>query len=88
MKHDGPALYYKRKIFEAENPTYAGSFAVDFVVPPFQDHDSSLPPRSAHFTDVDSERIGSLDTKVLANYQSLEILETLQRQWSINAEKL
>jgi hypothetical protein len=57
-------IYYRRKVFEAENPTYQGHFAVDFVVPPYEaprnDEEtdkarvftlpSGLPPRTAFFT--------------------------------------
>ena len=57
-------IYYRRQVFEAENPTYQGHFAVDFVVPPYEapsnDEEtdkarvftlpSGLPPRTAFFT--------------------------------------
>ena len=56
-------IYYKRKIFEAEDPTYAGTFAVDFVVQPYQDTDDTLPPRTTYFKDAEFEDIGSSDTK-------------------------
>ncbi|KAI9762320.1 MAG: hypothetical protein M4579_000469 [Chaenotheca gracillima] len=61
MKHDTVPIYYRRKIFSAESAAYAGTYAVDFVVPPFKDHDESLPPRTANFEE--SEEIRSLDDK-------------------------
>lgn len=61
--HDIP-IHYKRRIFEAEDPAYAGTFAVDVVVTPCkEDDDQSLPPRTTFFKDADFEDIGSLDTK-------------------------
>ncbi|KAA6407255.1 MAG: alpha beta fold family [Lasallia pustulata] len=56
-------IYYKRHVFSASDPAYAGTFAVDFVVPPYGDTDASLPPRTTHFTDKEFDGIGSLDTK-------------------------
>lgn len=56
-------IYYKRHVFEASDPAYAGTFTVDFVVPPYEDTDASLPPRTAHFSDEAFNSIGSLDTK-------------------------
>lgn len=56
-------IYYKRKVFEAEDPTYAGSFAVDFVVKPNQDVDQDLPPRTTYFGEADFIAIGSSDSK-------------------------
>lgn len=54
-------IYYKRKVFEADDPTYAGSFAVDFAVEPYQDTDDSLPPRTTDFSDHEFENIGRSD---------------------------
>ena len=56
-------IYYKRHVFKASDPAYTGTFAVDFVVSPYEDTDSSLPPRTAHFTDKEFDNFGSLDTK-------------------------
>lgn len=56
-------IYYKRKIFEAETVTYAGTFAVDFVVPPNELSDRSLPPRTTHFTEAEFESLKASDTK-------------------------
>lgn len=61
-KLDTP-IFYKRKVFEAEDPIYEGSFAVDFVVEPYQDSDSSLPPRTTHFTGSEFDGIGLADVK-------------------------
>lgn len=62
-KNDGPRIHYKRKIFEAEDPAYEGSFAVDFVVKPFSETDDSLPIRTTYFKHEEFESIGSLDNR-------------------------
>ncbi|PGH04767.1 hypothetical protein AJ79_06989 [Helicocarpus griseus UAMH5409] len=36
VKNDDVPIYYKRWTFTANNPAYAGSFDVDFVVPPYE----------------------------------------------------
>lgn len=63
IKNDGPPIFYKRKIFEAEDPAYAGSFAVDFVVPTFQEKDETLPIRTTYFSNEAFEGIASLDNR-------------------------
>lgn len=63
VKGRDPLVYYKRKIFEAENPAFAGTFAVDFVVQPHADTDNTLPPRTVNFSDGELEMIGSKDEK-------------------------
>ena len=63
IKNDGPKVYYKRKIFEAEDSNYEGSFAVDFVVKPFSESDDTLPIRTTYFTNKEFEGIGSLDSR-------------------------
>jgi uncharacterized protein len=63
VKNDGPPVFYKRKIFEAEDPAYKGTFAVDFVAEPFTDTDSTLPPRTIYFKDIDFNAIESLDDR-------------------------
>ncbi|KAI9813788.1 MAG: hypothetical protein M1827_003578 [Pycnora praestabilis] len=56
-------IYYKRKIFTAEDLAYAGSFAVDFVVEKYNETDELLPPRTTHFSTEELEEIGSQDSK-------------------------
>jgi len=56
-------IFYKRKVFEAEDPIYEGSYAVDFVVQPFHDRDSALPPRTTYFTGAEFDSFGSKDVK-------------------------
>ena len=56
-------VYYKRHIFEHENPTYAGTFAVDFVTEPYTDSDSSLPPRTTYYTESEFDKIASDDQR-------------------------
>ncbi|KAM0332943.1 hypothetical protein ACHAQA_001599 [Verticillium albo-atrum] len=63
VKQAGPAVYYKRKVFEADQQTYHGTFAVDFTVEPFEETDDSLPERTVHFKDEEFESLGSDDTK-------------------------
>ena len=63
VKDDGPPVYYKRKLFEAEDPAYEGSFAVDFVVDPFKESDDTLPPRTTYFSEEEYENAGSADSR-------------------------
>jgi predicted alpha/beta-fold hydrolase len=62
-KPAGPKVWYKRKIFEADHKTYRGTFAVDFVVEPFEEEDPTLCRRTAYYTNEELENIGSDDTK-------------------------
>jgi hypothetical protein len=61
IKKDGPAIHYKRKIFEADDPAYEGSFAVDFVTKSTSEYDDTLPIRTTYFSYEELEKIGSLD---------------------------
>jgi uncharacterized protein len=56
-------IYYKRHIFQAEDPTYTGTFAVDFVVHSNDDNDATLPPRTTYYSDGEFKQIGSDDTR-------------------------
>jgi len=61
---DTPApVYYKRWTFENEDPTYAGQFSVDFVMAPYQESDSNLPPRTTYFTEHEFETMASPDNR-------------------------
>ena len=62
VKSQDIPIHYKRKIFEAEDPAYAGTFAVDFVVKPNQDVEESLPPRTSYFTPMELNELGSSDS--------------------------
>lgn len=62
-KPRGPSIYYRRKLFEAEDPVYEGTFAVDFVVEPHQEEDPNLSRRTVNFTDEQFKNIGSDDSK-------------------------
>lgn len=62
-KPHAPAVYYKRKIFQAEHEAYHGSFAVDFVVEPHDGRSDDLPPRTAYYSDEEFASIGSGDSK-------------------------
>ena len=63
VKSEAVPVFYKRKVFEAEDPAYFGSFAVDFVVPPYKENDATLPSRTTYFEDDNFELIASLDEK-------------------------
>jgi predicted alpha/beta-fold hydrolase len=62
-KTDGPPLHYKRRLFEAENPDFEGSFAVDFISEPFSGSDDTLPKRTIYFSDEEFEGIASQDDR-------------------------
>ncbi|KAI1004951.1 hypothetical protein K3495_g3264 [Podosphaera aphanis] len=52
VKKEGPPIYYKRKIFDADKPEFAGSFAVDFVTDSSSMvRDESLPVRTNYYSD-------------------------------------
>ncbi|KAJ9663547.1 hypothetical protein H2198_000813 [Neophaeococcomyces mojaviensis] len=63
VKTEAVPIYYKRKVFEQEDPVYPGSFAVDFVTKPYNGSDAKLPPRTSHYTDSEFANIGSDDSK-------------------------
>lgn len=63
VKSANIAIHYKRRIFQAEDPTYLGQFAVDFVATPNNDHDSSLPPRTTYVADQEFAEFGSDDDR-------------------------
>jgi predicted alpha/beta-fold hydrolase len=56
-------IFYKRHVFSAEDVNYRGTFAVDFVVPPYTGSDDSLPSRTTNYTDEEFAALGSDDTK-------------------------
>jgi predicted alpha/beta-fold hydrolase len=63
IKDEGQPIHYKRKVFQSDDPAYEGSFAVDFVVPPFSEKSETLPARTVYFKDEEFERIDSLDSR-------------------------
>lgn len=63
VKSNDIPVYYKRKVFENDDPAFAGSFAVDFVVEPYEGSDPLLPPRTTYYEDTIFDEIGSLDDK-------------------------
>ena len=63
VKSQEVPIYYKRHIFEHGDPSYAGTFAVDFAVPSYEESDPTLPPRTTYYTSSDFSSIGSRDTK-------------------------
>jgi predicted alpha/beta-fold hydrolase len=62
-KQHGPSVYYRRRVFTADHPSYPGTFAVDFVDEPFAERDASLPPRTAYMSDAEFEGIASDDAR-------------------------
>ena len=63
LKSQDVPIYYKRHIFENEDPTYTGTFAVDFAVPPYDGEDDTLPSRTTYLTNQEFADIGSSDSK-------------------------
>ncbi|RVX69431.1 hypothetical protein B0A52_06494 [Exophiala mesophila] len=63
LKGDDIPIFYKRKTFENEDPTYTGQFTVDFVTAPNSLADPELPPRTSYFTDDEFDQVGSLDRR-------------------------
>lgn len=60
---EGPKIYYRRKIFDANHKTYNGTFAVDFAVDPHDDAHKTLPPRTAYYEEDDFAKIASDDSR-------------------------
>ncbi|MCJ1400655.1 hypothetical protein MMC11_003863 [Xylographa trunciseda] len=55
-------IHYKRHVFSATDPAFAGTFAVDFVVPPYAAPvDAALPPRTTFYTEDEYEALGGTD---------------------------
>ena len=54
-------IFYKRHVFEHQDPAYAGTFAVDFVTSPYHGTDSNLPPRTTFYTDTEFQNLQSDD---------------------------
>lgn len=56
-------VFYRRHIFDAEEQTFAGTFAVDFAVPEYEGKDESLPPRTTYYTKAEFDALSSDDDK-------------------------
>ena len=63
VKSQDVPIYYKRHVFENEDPTYTGTYAVDFVVRPYEGVDPTLPERTTYFSDTDFETLSSFDSR-------------------------
>ncbi|KAH1909762.1 hypothetical protein KXV57_000833 [Aspergillus fumigatus] len=78
VKFDDVPVYYKRRMFEADNSMYKGHFAVDFVVEPYETPrdnaeatdearrytlPSGLPERTSFFSEEEFQALPSDDTK-------------------------
>ncbi|KAJ5338866.1 AB-hydrolase YheT [Penicillium brevicompactum] len=77
LKHDNVPVYYKRRMFESESPGFAGHYAMDFVVEPYEmptdpelldqarkhTQDSGLPPRTSFYSGEELAALPSDDTK-------------------------
>ena len=61
MKPVDIRIYYKRRVFENQDPAYAGSFAVDFVTNPYDGTNSDLPPRTTFYTESEFDTLTSDD---------------------------
>jgi len=62
LKSKSSPIYYKRWLFEQEDPAYSGTFAVDFVVKPYETKDTIL-PRTTNYSKDEFRDIGSDDSK-------------------------
>ncbi|KAF2155873.1 hydrolase, alpha/beta fold family [Myriangium duriaei CBS 260.36] len=66
VNQSAPPIAYRRKVFDAEDPRFAGTFAVDFVVEAHPEQpDETLPPHTSFFTDAEFEALGGDDDKPL-----------------------
>ncbi|KAG8623781.1 hypothetical protein KVT40_008757 [Elsinoe batatas] len=66
VNQSAPRIAYKRKLFEAEDPRFAGTFAVDFVVDAHPEQpDTSLPPDTTFYSEDEFNALGSDDCKPL-----------------------
>ncbi|PNS21492.1 hypothetical protein CAC42_1271 [Sphaceloma murrayae] len=66
VNKDAPRIAYKRKIFEAEDQRFAGTFAVDFVVSAHPEKpDTSLPPDTTNYSEEEFAALGGDDDKPL-----------------------
>lgn len=78
MKHDSVPVYYKRRMFQSDNPMFSGQFALDFVTEPYkvpEDDDilmdrarkytqeTGLPERTSFFSEDEFSALPSDDTK-------------------------
>ena len=63
LKFQDVPVYYKRHVFENEDPIYKGTFAVDFVVRPYEGVDPTLPERTTYFSDKDFVALSSSDSR-------------------------
>lgn len=64
VKEADISIFYKRHIFEQEDPSFAGTFAVDFVSKPNEEaNDPSLPHRTTYYTQSEYEKMGSYDER-------------------------
>ncbi|KAJ4147980.1 hypothetical protein LMH87_002471 [Akanthomyces muscarius] len=62
-KPSGPPIFYRRRVFDADHDTYKGSYAVDFVVEPFEENDPTLPRRTVYYSEEEEKNLGSDDTR-------------------------
>lgn len=67
MSSEAPHIYYRRNLFDADHAKYAGTFAVDFVVPPYEsEEDPDMPPRTTNFSQEEFASLGSDDETPMA----------------------
>ncbi|KIW26878.1 uncharacterized protein PV07_06672 [Cladophialophora immunda] len=63
LTRESVPIYYKRRIFENEDPIFTGQFSVDFVTSPNNDSDPTLPSRTTYFTEQEFQNMGSPDNR-------------------------
>ena len=65
VSRDDIAVYYKRHVFQAEDTSFPGTFAVDFAVSSYEGKDASLPPRTTFYTPAELDDLRSDDCRPL-----------------------
>ncbi|KAJ5545429.1 hypothetical protein N7461_007733 [Penicillium sp. DV-2018c] len=77
LKHDNVPIHYKRSMVESDSPAFAGHFAMDYVVAPYDlpndpelmdaarkhTQEPGLPPRTSFFTEKELSALSSDDSR-------------------------
>ncbi|KAK5089917.1 hypothetical protein LTR05_000084 [Lithohypha guttulata] len=63
LKSQAVPIYYKRRLFEQQDPCYPGTFALDFVVKPYEGSDEIGLPRTTYFSEEEFKGIASTDSR-------------------------
>lgn len=63
LKPQTVPIYYKRRLFEQQDPCYPGTFAIDFVVIPYEGEDEIGLPRTTYLSEADFKALPSNDNR-------------------------